>query len=643
MEFLDGLGRYLVFSSIAFLMSSLVLITLGHRIKVSKVKSNQWLSAAGLYLLYALASLVVANELGYAVSWAFLLVSTMLGLPVIYLAQGWNLTGSTSFAILLQLSMGFILYIILSSLSAAEEFHEYLLAAVSILLVASAMILALLQAYELIDVLCRRQWKRLAVTVSEPGYYPKVSLHVPAYNEPPEMVMATLDSLSLLDYPNYEIIMIDDNTEDQSLWGPVEAHCKKIGCKFFHLENWPGYKSGALNFALTKTASDVEIVGIVDADYIVDKNYLKDLVSHFKTPEMAFVQTPQDYRDFDTGNRYLMAMYHAYQYFFKLSMASRNERNGIIFTGTMGLIRKQVLQDVGGWDEWCITEDAEISIKILDRGYQSIFVDKTYGRGLMPLDFDGLKRQRFRWAFGGMQVLRLHWKKLLPWKRYDNKKNAVSESGARLNLGQKIDFWSGGIQWLNDPVTFLFTLFLLTNAVVYLLTGQNAFKNIAGAIIYVPFVFIFTSMARTLWGMKIRLGCSFVQAFYALIILLSLTWVVTKACVLGLTQANGVFLRTPKQKSNYGLLKVVRIVDRELMIVVACLISIIALLTYAQLIPLTLVMVCLLSWQVFIYATALIASYWSYRTDLLVSSETSEDLDSAGSTEIQTAVTADSR
>src|SRR5262249_60489564 len=81
------------------------------------------------------------------------------------------------------------------------------------------------------------------------------SLHVPAHNEPPEMVKQTLRSLLRLDYPRFEIVVIDDNTDDEALWRPVEAWCARHRVKFAHLENWPGYKSGALNYALRRTTS----------------------------------------------------------------------------------------------------------------------------------------------------------------------------------------------------------------------------------------------------------------------------------------------------------------------------------------------------------------------------------------------------
>src|SRR5204863_4398569 len=127
-----------------------------------------------------------------------------------------------------------------------------------------------------------------------------------------------------------------------------------------------------------------------------DPDFLSELVPSVANPQVAFVQTPQHYTD-TNRDLFSKSTYHGYKYFFAVSMPSRNERNAIIFAGTMGLIRRSVLQEIGGWDEWCITEDAEASLRVLKRGYQSVYVNKAYGTGLMPYTFDGLKRQRFRW------------------------------------------------------------------------------------------------------------------------------------------------------------------------------------------------------------------------------------------------------
>src|SRR5207302_3451387 len=186
--------------------------------------------------------------------------------------------------------------------------------------------------------------------------------------------------------------------EDPAVWRPVAEYCEgKPNVRFVHVEELPGFKSGALNLSLHgHTAPDAEIVGVVDADYLVDPSYLRSVVGYFADPNLAFLQTPQDYREY-RGDRYLTACYDAYRYFFATSMPSRNERNSIIFAGTMGLIRRSVLEELGAWNEWVITEDAEASLRILKAGYSGLYISKSFGKGIMPLTFASLKSQRFRW------------------------------------------------------------------------------------------------------------------------------------------------------------------------------------------------------------------------------------------------------
>ncbi|MGZ4438063.1 MAG: glycosyltransferase [Nocardioidaceae bacterium] len=275
-------------------------------------------------------------------------------------------------------------------------------------------VLALGYVGEVVDVLTRRHWPRSTPAPTVDGPQPFVSLHVPAHNEPPGMVIATLERLLALDYDAYEIVMIDDNTEDPALWRPVEDFCARHArIRFVHLEDWPGYKSGALNYALTVTDPRAELVGVVDADYLGEPDFLARCTGYFADERLGFLQTPQDYRDWEHAP-YFRRLYHSYDYFFSVSQRSRNERDGAIFGGTMGLIRRAALEQVGGWDEWCITEDAELSLRMLRAGWQGRHVTETFGRGLMPLTFEALKRQRFRWCFGGVQILRMHGRSLLP-------------------------------------------------------------------------------------------------------------------------------------------------------------------------------------------------------------------------------------
>ena len=187
---------------------------------------------------------------------------------------------------------------------------------------------------------------------------PKVSIHVPAYNEPPQMLIETLDALARLDYPDYEVIVVDNNTKDEAAWRPVEQHCARLGARFrfFHVDPLPGFKSGALNFALARTAQDAQIIAVIDSDYQVEPGWLRDLVPALAEPKIAIVQAPQDYRD--GGESAFKAMCYAeYRGFFLIGMITRNERNAIIQHGTMTLVRRQALEEVGGWAQWCLYGD----------------------------------------------------------------------------------------------------------------------------------------------------------------------------------------------------------------------------------------------------------------------------------------------
>jgi len=100
---------------------------------------------------------------------------------------------------------------------------------------------------------------------------PQVSIHVPAYFEPPEMLKQTLDAVARLDYPNFECVVIINNTPDPEFWQPIQDHCRALGerFKFINAEKVEGFKAGALRIAMARTAVDAEIIGIIDADYVV--------------------------------------------------------------------------------------------------------------------------------------------------------------------------------------------------------------------------------------------------------------------------------------------------------------------------------------------------------------------------------------
>jgi len=323
--------------------------------------------------------------------------------------------------------------------------------------------LSIFQMVEKFDILCREIWNRprRPSLIRYANNAPKVSLHVPAHSEPPEIVIGTLNKIAQLDYQNFEVLVIDNNTTDPQLWLPVKEHCEKLGKKFrfFHIENIKGAKAGALNFALRHTALDADIIGVIDADYHTEPTFLKELVGHFEDSKMGFVQSPHDYREWKK-NIFLTMCYWEYKIFFHSDLISLNERDATITVGTMCLIRKKALQDAGGWAEWCVTEDSELAIRIHDVGYNSIYVDKVYGKGLIPETFEAYKKQRYRWTAGPVQEFMHHFKHYV----------GLSKKSSQWSFLQRVHHLNHGLNnimiGLSIPLTFI-TFLLISSIVIH--------------------------------------------------------------------------------------------------------------------------------------------------------------------------------
>jgi hypothetical protein len=182
------------------------------------------------------------------------------------------------------------------------------------------------------------------------------------------------------------------------------------------VEGLTGAKAGALNWALGVTDPDAGLVGVVDADYQVSPQWLAHTVGFFDDPEVGFVQCPHAYRDFE-GSRFGRMADVEYAVFFATSMVSLSEHEAGITVGTMSLIRRAALDEVGGWAEWCLTEDSELAIRLHAAGYRSVYLSQPYGWGLIPETFAAYKRQRFRWTYGPVQELCRHLRLFRPGPR----------------------------------------------------------------------------------------------------------------------------------------------------------------------------------------------------------------------------------
>ncbi len=403
-----------------------------------------------------------------------------------------------------------------------------------IVLLVPLVAIALSRLEEIAAIAFGRPPRRLANSpplVPEP-FSPKVSIHVPAYCEPPDMLKSTLDAVARLDYPNLECVVVINNTPDPALWRPIEDHCRALGerFKFIRVENLAGYKASALRVALAHTAPDAEIIGSIDADYVLDPNWLKDLVPLFADPRVGFVQSPQDHRDGDRSPMHV-AMNAEYAGFFDIGMVQRNEINAIIMHGTMCLIRRAAIEAAGGWSSDTIVEDTDLGLGMLEQGWLAHYTNRRYGHGLLPDTFEAYKRQRHRWAFGGFQLLRKHWRRLLPW-------------ADGLTREQKREYGIGWLNWLgSDSIGVVVALLNI------LWVPVVAFANIAvpDRILTIPIIAAFTvSFAHFVALYRLRVRASFGQMLGAVCAAMAVQWTVARAVGMGVIQERMPFLRTAK-------------------------------------------------------------------------------------------------
>lgn len=424
-----------------------------------------------------------------------------------------------------------------------------------VLMLGLGVVLAVLfaEAHEWAEILWVPQRRRTLRPV--PGApLPKVSIHVATYNEPPAMVIETLNALALLDYPDYEVLVIDNNTLDPAVWQPVEAHCARLGghFRFFHVDALAGYKAGALNFALRHAAPDATVIAVVDSDYTVSPEWLKELVPQFANAKTAIVQAPQDYRD-AAQNPFKAMCCQEYKGFFEIGMVTRNERNAIIQHGTMTLIRRSVLEDIGAWSEWCITEDAELGLRVFERGYEAIYTPRSYGKGFTPDTFIDYKKQRYRWVYGAMQILRRHARELF------------APGAGRLTLGQRYHFVAGWLPWIADGVNFFFTLAAMGWAAAMLVDPVRVDPPL---VIFAlpPLVLFAFKLGKLIHLYRRAIDAGWRETLGAALAGVALSHAIAKAVILGAVTRNQPFICTPKMKSASPLSRALLSMPEELML-----------------------------------------------------------------------------
>ncbi len=395
------------------------------------------------------------------------------------------------------------------------------------------------------------------------AHYPKVSIHVPTHNEPPQMVIETLNALARLDYPDFEVIVLDNNTKDLADWKPVEAHCATLGdrFRFFHFDNMKGFKAGALNKALELTHPDAEHIGVIDSDYQVMPHWLKTALPAFLDAKVAIFQGPQDYRDANES-LFKHLCYEEYTGFFRIGMVERNEHNAIIQHGTMCVVRRSAMEQVGGWAEWCITEDTELGLRLFEAGYTAHYTSETLGRGLMPDTYEAYKGQRYRWVYGAMQIMKRH-------------AGDIFRGKSNLTVAQRYHFVAGWLPWFADGFALIFGVLAMIWSLLMAVAPKH-FDVPLTALSSVALAIFTIKTLKTVLLHRAKVGTGFLGAMASAVTGLSLAFTVGRGVLAGLFTSSMPFMRTPKCENMAAWTHALRITAVETAMLIGTIIAIVS-------------------------------------------------------------------
>jgi poly-beta-1,6 N-acetyl-D-glucosamine synthase len=255
-----------------------------------------------------------------------------------------------------------------------------------------------------------RKWKRKAhPTLTS---FPLVSIIVPCYNEE-ACIENCVDSLLLLDYPNYEIILVDDGSKDSTAalsWSLADRHPQ---VRAYSKAN--GGKWSALNYGVARAHGSVIVT--MDADSLL----LPDAITHCVATLQDHPECPAVAGNVKVINRKgwwgrSQSMEYTYgQMYLKRAFAQMGCLQ--VIPGALGVFRKQAILDVGGYSGDTMVEDMDLTIALARTGKKVIFNPYAVAYTEAPESFSQLYKQRFRWGLGGLQCMHKHRKAFGEWNR----------------------------------------------------------------------------------------------------------------------------------------------------------------------------------------------------------------------------------
>jgi cellulose synthase (UDP-forming) len=226
----------------------------------------------------------------------------------------------------------------------------------------------------------------------------KVDVYVCTYDEPFEVVAATLAGCRALTYP-HTTYLLDDGRRAE-----MEQLAQVAGARYLTRPDNSHAKAGNINAALPRTEG--ELVLMLDADHVPMPDALDAMVGYFDDEKVALVQSPHDFFNHDSVQHYVVGR-HEQSLFYRVVCPGKDRHGAAYWCGSAALLRRRALLEIGGVATETIAEDFHTTIRMLRHGWTSRYHDEVLVQGLAPHDLDGYLLQRDRWARGNLAVFTL--------------------------------------------------------------------------------------------------------------------------------------------------------------------------------------------------------------------------------------------
>jgi cellulose synthase (UDP-forming) len=289
------------------------------------------------------------------------------------------------------------------------------------------------------------------------GNFPPVDIFICTYDEPLEILERSILTALALDYPDFTVWVLDDT---RRAW--LREYCAATGARYVIRDNNRHAKAGNLNNGLAVTANETNapVILVLDADFAPRRDFLKRTVGLLSNPDVAVVQTPQFYYNPDPIQHNLLAAQSwvdDQRFFFDIFQPAKDAWGCAFCVGTSFIVRRDRLNEIGGFPSQAISEDINLTYTMLTRGYETWWLNEKLSIGLSAEGIPEYITQRARWCLGTIQVALLRDGPLF---------------GSGFTFTQRWHYLHGVLNWLCKP----FMVLLLVAPPIYWFAGIPAFE-----------------------------------------------------------------------------------------------------------------------------------------------------------------------